>query len=712
MLYLIIGSLIIGAGLITVLSLAASNTDLFAANFATLLVLTVVAAGALALLFGFQVYTLWRRSKAGVFGARLTARMFWMFGLMALVPGLIVYGVSVQFLVKSIESWFDVRMEKALENGLSLGQSALQHIERELVRKAENVARQLAEHPASDHAIQLNELRETNGLQEVALFDEGGQMRGFASSDKSALIPQAPDHAAIWQAKLQQPWSHIEMGQEWGALLVRVVVPVNVISMTEDMLFLQVVQPAPAKLALEAMSVEQAHRDYQELSVSRLGLKRLYGLSLTIALALSLFSALSLAFLLSDRLSAPLRALARGTRAVARGDFSQVHTVTTRDEIGMLTLSFNRMTQQLSEARTSAQENHDKLLDAKAYLESVLGSVNTGVVTLDNQLMVHLVNPAAVEILGVERATLEGRALGSWGEDEDGLRRFGRTMCQHFRESGAMPWREQVEFETRMGPRILLARGTPLSAGESPDFALVFDDVSQLIQAQRDAAWGEVARRLAHEIKNPLTPIQLSAERLQVKLADRLDEPSRQVLTRATDTIVNQVEAMKTLVNAFSEYARLPAPTIARVDVNGLLTEVLALYEGHLPLKTELASGLNPIAADPAMLRQVLVNLIKNAEEALVDIPAPVIHLRTYAAESGVVLCVEDNGPGFPDTLMKRLFEPYATTKPKGTGLGLAIVKKIIEEHHGSIEVRNLAPNGASICITLPTLTGLEEVHE
>ena len=712
MLYLVIGSLLLGVGLITLLSLAASNSELFAENFSLVLTLTVAAAGALAVLFGYQAMTLWRRVRAGVFGARLTARMFWLFGLMAMVPGLVVYAVSVLFLTQSIESWFNVRMEKALESGLSLGQSSLEHLERELVKKAESVSQQLAEQPAVLQLSRLNDLREASGLQEVSLFDAGGRLLGFASADKAALVPSPPEQSAVWQVRLQQPWSRIETGSEWGALLVRVVVPVNLISLTEDIRILQVTQPAPAKLSLEALSVEQAHRDYQELAVSRLGLKRLYWVSLTLALALTLFAALSLSFILSERLAAPLRALARGTRAVARGDYSQVHTVSSRDELGMLTQSFNRMTQQLAEARSAAQESHDKVLEVNAYLESVLGSVNTGVVTLDPELGVRLVNPAAASILGGERGYLEGRSLAEWGEPGSGLQRFGATMAEHFQEAGSHPWREQVEFEAEDGVRVLLARGTPLSVGEQADYALVFDDVTQLIQAQRDAAWGEVARRLAHEIKNPLTPIQLSAERLQVKLGDKLDDPSRQVLSRATDTIVNQVAALKSLVNAFAEYARMPAPNIQRLELNSLVHEVLGLYEGHLPIDIALADGLQPVAGDPTLLRQVLVNLIKNAEEALAETPAAQVRLRTHASAGGVVLCVEDNGPGFPEALMKRLFEPYATTKPKGTGLGLAIVKKIVEEHHGSIEVRNLDPVGASICVTLPVVEAMENGDE
>ncbi|MDD3528538.1 MAG: ATP-binding protein [Gallionellaceae bacterium] len=709
MLPLTLGSLLLGASLIALLSFSADNTGFLAEHFQILVAVAAVSALALAGLFGYQGWSLWRRVRAGVFGARLTARMFWIFGLMALMPGLAVYLLSVQFLVKSIESWFDVRMEHALESGLSLGQSALGHFENELIKKAEGMALQLTELPPARQAAQLNALREAYGVQEADLFDEIGNLIGFAAADKMMLAPRPPESAALWQARLQQPWSRTEQDGDGRNLVVRAAVPVNLISMTESLRVLQVAQPVSAKLSADAQSVESAHRNYQELAVSRLGLKRLYAVSLTLALALSLFSALSLAFILSERLAAPLRVLARGTRAVARGDYSQVNPVNSGDELGMLTHSFNRMTLQLSEARAVVQENQDKLEEAKAYLESVLGSVSTGVVTLDGELRAKLVNAAAASLLGRARDDLVGRPLAEWGEAGDALNQFAATMAGHFREAGRHPWREQVELATPAGARVLLARGTPLIAGVEADYALALDDVTQLIQAQRDAAWGEVARRLAHEIKNPLTPIQLSAERLQLKLASQLDDAARGILQRATGTIVGQVAAMKSLVDAFAQYARTPAPSVQALDVNAFIVDVLALYEHHAPIRTGLAPSLPRVAGDPALLRQVLVNLIKNADEAMVDNGAPEIRVLSHRVPDGVMICVEDNGPGFPESLGNRLFEPYATTKPKGTGLGLAIVKKIIEEHHGAIEVRNLEPHGAAVCITLPIMEGEHE---
>ena len=713
MIYLVGVSLLLGTGLIGLLVMAADNTAFLAGNISLLLGVTAGAALGLIVLIGYQAFVLIRRIRSGVFGAKLTARIFLIISLMALIPGMVVYGVSVQFLIRSIESWFDVRMESALEGGLALGRSALEHVQREVVTKSEGLARQLAELPPMLQTNRLDELRDAAGLQEVSLLDDKGRLLGFSSANRGSLLPPALDQGALWQARLFQPWSRLVAG-EGGGINVKVVVPVSLVALTEKLRVLQVVQPVPTQLAMDAQQVETARQGYQELVLSRLGLKRMYGISLTMALTLALFSALSLAFIISDRMAAPLRALARGTRAVARGDFTQVQTVASRDELGMLTQSFNRMTRQLADARATAEESHDKLLEANAYLEGVLSSVTAGVVTLEPDLAVRLANPMAADILGASRMELENRPLSEWGRPRpdaadpglarEGLQRFAADMVGHFRESPTRPWREQVELDTPLGKRILLARGTPLSPGEDPDYVLVLDDVSQLIQAQRDAAWGEAARRMAHEIKNPLTPIQLSAERLEAKLADRLEGPARDTLTRATATIVGQVAAMKSLVDAFAQYARLPSPRIERVDLNALTREVMHLYEGGIPLELDLAPELPPVAGDPSLLRQVLVNLMKNAQEALHDRESPKIRVETRLEGERIALGVEDNGPGFPEELKSRMFEPYATTKPRGTGLGLPVVKKIVEEHHGEIEVRNLEGGGARICVRLPIL--------
>jgi nitrogen fixation/metabolism regulation signal transduction histidine kinase len=710
MFYLVAASLLIGSALIGLLAAAADNTEFFAGNLPLLLWTTIAVAAGLVVLIVYQAFLLIRRIRAGVFGAKLTARLFLIIGLMSLAPGMVVYGVSVQFLIRSIESWFDVRMESALEGGLALGQSALAHVQRETVKKTERLAQQLADMPPVLQAARLDDLREGAGLQELGLFDDNGNLLGFSSSDRATLLPKAPEQGALWQSRLQQTWSRLQATERRG-IMVRVVAPLNMATLSNRQRLVQVVQPVPPQLAQDAQQVEEARQGYQELLLSRLGLKRLYGISLTLALALALFSAFSLAFLLSERLAAPLRALARGTRAVARGDFTQVQTVTSRDELGMLTLSFNRMTRQLSDARAAAEESRDKLVEANSYLEGVLSSVTTGVVTLEHDLTARVVNPAAATLLGSSRAELEGRALIDWGQGEAGLAGFASDMVRHFHDSPTRPWREQVEHVTPNGRRILLARGTPLASGDAPDYVLVLDDVTQLLQAQRDAAWGEVARRMAHEIKNPLTPIQLSAERLEAKLADKLEGAARDTLIRATATIVGQVSAMKGLVDAFAQYARLPSPRIERLDINALVREVLHMYEGGFPIASDLAEGLPAVAGDPALLGQVLVNLVKNAQEALDGIESPLITVTTAGHGSQVSLCVRDNGHGFPEELWGRLFEPYVTSKPKGTGLGLPVVKKIVEEHHGSIAVDNPDTGGARICISLPALISEEEQH-
>lgn len=706
MLYLVAISLLLGSVLIGLLVFAADNSSFFSGNLPLLLGITLATAAGLAVLIGYQIWLLLRRIRAGVFGAKLTARLFFIIGLMALMPGLVVYGISVQFLISSIESWFDVRMEQALEGGLSLGRSALEHVEREVVRKGENLALQLAELPPVLQTAHLDELRENAGLQEVSLFDENGSVLGFASGIRGSLLPPTPEPGALWQARLQQPWSRLRASDKDDGISVHVVVPVNLVALKEQLRVLQIIQPVPHQLAADAQKVEEARQNYQELDLSRLGLKRLYGISLTLALFLALFSAFTLAFLLSERLAAPLRVLARGTRAVARGDFTQVAPVSSRDELGLLTQSFNRMTRQLADTRAIAEERQEKILEANAYLESVLASVTTGVITLEHDLDVRLANPAAATILGATRQDLEGRPLASWGQEaaDSGLAAFALDMAEHFKSNPTQPWLEQLELSCTGGTRILLTRGAPLSEGDAPDYVLVLDDVSQLMQAQRDAAWGEAARRMAHEIKNPLTPIQLSAERLEAKLADRLEGPARDILTRATTTIVGQVQAMKALVDAFAQYARLPSPRIARLDINALVQEVIHLYETTSQVHTELDPDLPVVAGDSALLRQVLINLIKNAQEAVGEGTPARIRIHTQGHSDYVDLCVEDNGPGFIDELKGRMFEPYATTKSKGTGLGLPVVKKIIEEHHGSITVSNLEQGGAQVCIRLPAL--------
>lgn len=700
--YIVILCVSLGAVLLYLLSKASANTATFTQYYTVLLGLNGALVVCLMALIGFQLWSLRRKVRRRVFGARLTLRMLLMFAVMALLPGILVYGVSVQFMSKSIESWFDVRVDNAMEGGLNLGRTALDNLLRDLTKKGEAMAMVLADQPVSGHIILLDNLREQAGVQEATLFNARGGVIAVSSSDRSSLLPDMPSPPILRQVRQQQPFGAIEMVPDKG-LYMRVVVPVNVLSLDESVRLLQLFQPVPRRLAEDAETVQQIYRDYQELSLSRLGLKRIYGLTLTLTLLLALLSAMALAFVLSARLSAPLEALAEGTKAVASGDFSEMPTVRSRDELGALMRSFNRMTRQLAEARAVVELNQKQLETAKAYLESILAHLSSGVLTFDEKFILRAVNPSAEEILGQPLTMLRGRRLFEWDVQESALKAFAQQVSDQFREDGRKEWARQMEYAGKAGNRVLLVRGSRLPGGMEDGYIVVFDDITHLLQAQRDAAWGEVARRLAHEIKNPLTPIQLSAERLEHKLADKLSEADADVLKRATLTIVNQVGALKSMVDAFSEYARLPQLHLQRLDLNRLVQEILALYEhagAHIAL--DLAPDLPKIQGDTTLLRQVVHNLLQNAEDALGDSVRPEIRVRTRVADDGVRLEILDNGSGFPDHLMSRLFEPYVTTKPKGTGLGLAIVKKIVEEHHGTMQIENVEPHGACVSIVLP----------
>jgi PAS domain S-box-containing protein len=573
---------------------------------------------------------------------------------------------------------------------------------RDLTAKANTMALALSEKPPADHVSALNVLREQAGVQEAALFNLRGRALAFSGSERVGLAPDIPGADALRQVRSQQPYSAIESSPERG-LQLRVLVPVNALTLTEEGRVLQLLHSVPEKFAQDAETVQLGYREYQELLLARRGLKRFYEITLTLTLLLSLLTALSLAFVLSDRLSAPLNVLVEGTRAVAQGDFSQRAAVASGDELGLLTQSFNSMTLQLAETRVQAEHHQEELAHAKAYLESILANLSAGVLAFDARQRLRSANPSAVRLLGIDYAPLIGLPLQEWGGRDPTLATLGNEINGGFATGGARTWQRQVERDAAGGRQVLLLRGTRLPEGAETGAVVVFDDITHLLQAQRDAAWAEVARRLAHEIKNPLTPIQLSAERLQVKLDGKLAEPEADMLRRSTQTIVKQVASLKHMVDAFSEYARTPEPSMRALDLNELVREVLTLYESlGSSIRLELAPRLPPIVGDAAQLRQVVHNLLQNAQDALGDTPSPVIVLATAAFGDAVRLTVTDNGGGFPEHMMKRAFEPYVTTKPKGTGLGLVIVKKIVEEHGGAVAISNVAPSGARVTIDLP----------
>ncbi|MEK7842716.1 MAG: ATP-binding protein, partial [Pseudomonadota bacterium] len=658
---------------------------------------------------GYLLWRLRRRLKAGVFGSRLALRLLLIFSLMAILPGVLVYSVSVQFLGKSIESWFDVKVDRALEGGLNLGRTVLDNLLGELREKTQATALALSKQSAVPLPT-LDQLLDRSQMQEATLFNQDGRIIAFSATDGSGLFAEMPGAAVMDQIRMQGAYSEIESIPGKG-LYLRVVAPVNGLSLEEDSRILQLLQPVPKHLAGDAEMVQAVYRDYQALSLSRQGMKELYAVTLTLALLLSLLSALAAAFLISERLSAPLGMLAEGTRAVAQGDFSRRHPVQSKDELGVLTESFNLMTQQLEEARTVTQRNQQEVESARAYLESILSNLSSGVLVFDESLRLRTANLSAEQILKVSLTGLEGLTMEECAAQAPQLRSLEAAILGGFHSGKTGEWQRQVERPGDGGNQVLLLRGTRLPHVSGGGGVVVFDDITSLLQAQRTAAWGEVARRLAHEIKNPLTPIQLSAERMQHKLAEKLDGQDAEILRRSTEIIVNQVEALKRMVNEFSEYARAPKLELHLLDINKLVQEVLALYETANVGTAEdlrpcihlaLASGLPLVRGDSTRLRQVIHNLLQNAQDTLAGVAEPAISVRTEMAQGMVRLSVSDNGAGFPDQVRARAFEPYVTTKPKGTGLGLPIVKKIIEEHSGTIQIENILPHGARISITLP----------
>ncbi len=687
------------------LAASSANPASFAERYPLLLVLNGTVALMLTTLVVYQFVTLRRKLKAGVFGAKLTLRLVLLFALMAVLPGALIYGMSVQFLARSIESWFEVRVDKALEGGINLGRNVLESALKDLIVKADDMALALATRPLSDHPAALNALREQAGVQEATLFSERGKVIVFSGNESMGLLPELPGAIALQQIRARKSYSAVEALPDKG-LYLRALVPVPVPSLADELRVLQLLQPVPRQLAQDAETVQSGYREYQELTLSRRGLKRLYGVTLTLTLLLALLSAVALAFVLSDRLSAPLGVLVEGTRAVASGDYSRRAAVASNDEIGMLTQSFNAMTLQLAEARAQAERHQAALTQAKAYLESLLANLSAGVLAFDEDLNLRAANHSAGTILGIDFAPLLGVEAPRWPAAAPGVAELGREIAAAFEGASGTEWEKQAERPLHGRTQLLLLRGTRLPQGAEGGCVVVFDDITHLAEAQRAAAWTEVARRLAHEIRNPLTPIQLSAERLQVKLAGKLAEADAEVLTRSTQTIVNQVAALKNMVDAFSQYARTPEPSMRELDVNALTREVLTLYESSLgqSVRLDLARVLPPVVGDAAQLRQVIHNLLQNSQDALAEISEPRIIITSGAEDGMVRLTVTDNGCGFPEQVIQRAFEPYVTTKPKGTGLGLAIVKKIVEEHGGTAGIANIAPRGARVTILLPAM--------
>ncbi|HZV92924.1 MAG TPA: ATP-binding protein [Caldimonas sp.] len=713
-----VAALAAGLVLAFLLSNATNDPSLYERHYVWLFWLNVALASVLVLVIVVTgIRLLWRVSR-GRFGSRLLLKLAAIFALVGVVPGLVIYTVSYQFVSRSIESWFDVRVEGALDAGLNLGRGTIDSLVADLASKTRQSAERLAESSVPPDPLALERLREQLSAQDVSIVGSAGQTLITTGPSVVGLMAERPSPQLLRQAHAQRVASIAEgldedsagNGNGGGAghgARVRAValIPSSNFALGEQDRYLVVTQSIAPSLAANALAVTSAYREYQQRSLARSGLRKMYIGTLTLALVLAVFGALLLAVALSNQLAQPLLLLAEGVSEVARGDFRSKPVFASRDELGGLTRSFAEMTEQLSEARELVHRSVVQAEGARANLQTILDNLTAGVMVFDRTGAIDTVNPGATRILRLPLSAYRGRRL----EDVPGLGEFGQSIRQRFDLHAASPeagerdhWQDSFELKTT-GPGgrerdsiTLLVRGAAMPQGAR---LMVFDDITELVSAQRVEAWSEVARRLAHEIKNPLTPIQLSAERMRLKLAGKLEGNDRGMLERSVETIVNQVQAMKTLVNEFRDYARLPATHLVALDLNALVGEVLGLYGSAQEsgrLHAELGQALPGIVGDGTQLRQVIHNLVQNALDAVAERDDGRVRLFTEAArnEAGEVravrLVIVDNGPGFSEKVLKRAFEPYVTTKTKGTGLGLAVVKKIADEHGARIRIVNL----------------------
>mgnify|MGYP003113616275 FL=1 len=675
-------------------------SDLFLYIFGLGLVCLLLLAGILAR----GLYRLYRDFKRKAPGSRLTLKLVSLFVLLIVGSTSIVYGFSVHFLQRGINSWFDVKVEQALEDSLELSRSAFGIRMRTLLRQTRMMAGVLSELPDARLTNSLRELVQLSGALEISIWNMQGRLVVSSIENPAIIIPNAPDESIV--RRLQQGEDYIGLDPAANdELQLRAAVMLPRKSILAEERYLHVAFPVNDHLSSLGKNVQDAYTDYKELSYLRKPLVTIFALTLSLIVFLTMLASIWFAVWISRRMVQPLQELAEGTQAVASGNYNMQLTASGHDEIGFLVRSFNQMTQRLTQARNASDRSHRLLEQQTSYLTTVLGSLSSGVITIDNDLYLRTANLASSQILGVNLQQRLESSLDALAKLNDNLHSFALLIQNYTFKSVA--WQQQIELQQTKGRQTLMCHGTPLPG--QTGWVIVFDDITALLQAQRNAAWGEVARRLAHEIKNPLTPIQLSAERLQHKYASLVPPDQTETLQKLTDTIVQQVEAMKDMVNEFSDYARSPGLQFETVSIGELLREVLTLYQSHSNHQFILLNSPTDIRIklDKNRMRQVFHNLLKNAIEASEEAGKPVdiaisYHIIVQQHMPWLEITFNDQGPGLPQNMVDKLFEPYATTKTKGTGLGLAIVKKIIEEHGGDVWAENLNPEGAGIIIRLP----------
>ena len=695
---------------LALLAKTTQNSDDFGRMHVAIVLLNAFGVALLLVLIVFSVLRLVRDYRKGIPGARLKARMISMFVSLATVPILLVYLYSMYFLNRGIDSYFKTEVEQGLNDALTLSRTALDLRSREEMDALEAMVERTNRWQDEEFIPQIDRLRREMRADELTIYGTNRRIVATSSIAELSIIPQAPPEDILRQARSGVPRVTLEPTAA-GELIVHAVMRMDELTPGRTPRIAHATFLVPPRMSELAASVQEAYKEYDNLVFLREPLKDSFKLTLTLVLLVSLLIALWGVFFFARRIVAPIQDLVAGTRAVAAGDFDTRLPEKGKDDMGFLVRSFNDMTRRLADARELATASQNAMETERASLKAILARLSTGVVALETDLTIRNYNDAAGSILGVDFEGMRGRALEDVAPGQRLYEQFVQVCRSHLKR-GDREWREQIVLRGEVGRRVLICACTalPFENPQQPGgYVVVFDDVTALMQAQRDAAWGEVARRLAHEIKNPLTPIQLSAERLRRRYLGTMEPEEAQLLERATRTIVQQVESMKDMVDAFRDYARAPDIDVQSFDLNRLIVEVTDLYRSQdmkLSMTLHLDADIGAIEADSGRVRQILHNLLRNAIEALSGREQAAVVVRTAAiSDRGQRLAemrVEDNGPGFDDDIMETLFDPYVTSKPKGTGLGLAIVKKLVEEHAGQLRAGNLDTGGAYVSVVLP----------
>ncbi len=699
--YLITAFAFVGIGLLILLAKSLANSDLISSeSFRLLLIFNVIFIIGLVLLIGIQIYRLFRNIKKEIVGSKLTLRLVLSFGLMVIIPVSVVYFVSFNFLTKSIDSWFNVKVESALEGGLSLGQKTLDILMKDIELKSKSIAFSLGNTNENLRNNQLIDLREKFAIFQAIIIDNKNNIIAI-SSENSANIPQLPPADDLIKAEGSFYGRIID---DNGKIFLKSLSPIKFKEDITKKVYLELTQPIPLAISNLAISVESVYEEYQQLAYSRTSLKIIYSLTLTLVLLLAILSAVALSFVISRRFSSPIAQLAEATVAVAKGNFKKViPDQGKKDELGMLVNSFNSMTAQLNSATLSSEKNRIKVEEARKFLDSILTNLSSGIIVIKKNLEIIQTNIEFYKIfnLAVKR---QFRNLNDFCHINDEYLNLIHFVSEFVKEKKYVKTKSKdFKFNINKNEKIIRLQIKSIKESGEFIFILLIDDITDVSEAQRHQAWSEVARRLAHEIKNPLTPIQLSAERVESKLKDKLSVEDLQMLHRSTQTIVNQVESLKIMVNEFADYARTPKLKKEDTDINEFIQEILDLYESSKVLiKYDNVKGSLIVSLDKNKLRQVFINLIENSIDALESTKKPLIYISVIKRMKTLIFKISDNGPGVPSELINRVFEPYVTSKTKGTGLGLAIVYKIIDEHNGDIKILNDKKGGTLVTFKIP----------